>query len=100
MRLIDADALIEELDEEYDRIEPCEGKTGTHFIQGILVGLIFAKVKASESKQIYYLDEVIRKLEDCKDRLAETDWAEDEAYKMAIEQAIDIVKKGGKNETD
>ena len=100
MRLIDADALVKALDKEYDRIEPCEGKSGTHFIQGILAGLIFAKVKASESKQIYDLDEVIRQLESCKSRITETDWAEDEAYKMVIDHAIDIVKKGGKNETN
>lgn len=98
MRLIDADALVKALDEEYDHIEPCERKTGTYFIQGILAGLIFAKVKVSESKQIYDMDEVIRQLERCKRGL--TDWPEDKAYKMAIEQAIDIVKKGGKNETD
>lgn len=92
MRLIDADAFVKALDEEYDRIEQCEGRTGTHFIQGILAGLIFAKVKASESEHYYDLDEVIRKLESCKSGL--TYWAEDEAYKVAIEQAIEIVKGG------
>lgn len=58
----------------------------------------FKQAAAYEKPKVYCADKVVKELKKCKSGL--TNWAEDEAYKMAIEQAIDIVKKGGKNETD
>lgn len=41
----------------------------------------------------YDIDKVVERLENQRSGL--TTWAEDEAYKMGIEKAIEIVKSGG-----
>lgn len=44
-------------------------------------------------KTAYDVDKVVERLERQKSGL--TTWAEDEAYKLGIEKAIEIVKSGG-----
>ena len=52
---------------------------------------------AYEKPKVYCADKVVKELKKCKSGLM--NWAEDEAYKMAIDHAIEIVEGGGVDET-
>ena len=85
-RLIDADKLLEETrrDREYARKN---GFLDMYYERQVLIDRLEAQPTA------YDVDKVVEQLEKQKSGL--TEWAEDEAFKLAIHKAIEIVKQGG-----
>ena len=85
-RLIDADKLLEETrrDRDYARKN---GFLDMYYERQVLIDRIEAQPTA------YDVDKVVEQLEKQKSGL--TEWAEDEAFKLAIHKAIEIVKQGG-----
>ena len=85
MRLIDADKLIEEL-----TIKAVSKDAHIISIANAVVNLV------NNQPTAYSVDQVVEKLEEQKSGL--TEWAEDEAFKLATNKAIEIVKAGVKSE--
>ena len=85
-RLIDADKLLEETrrDRDYARKN---GFLDMYYEGQVLIDRIKSQPTA------YDVDKVVEQLEKQKSGL--TEWAEDEAFKLAIHKAIEIVKQGG-----
>lgn len=78
-RLIDADDVMEML----TNIE----------LSCTVIPITEAKLRLRDIPTAYDVDKVVEELEKQKSGL--TEWAEDEAFKLAIHKAIEIVKQGG-----
>ena len=85
-RLIDADKLLETLQD----LEPhCENKD---YEYGMLNMMNYYMPKIiNDEPTAFDVDKVVEQLEKQKSGL--TEWAEDEAFKLAIHKAIEIVKQ-------
>lgn len=78
-RLIDADDVMEML----TNIE----------LSCTVIPITEAKLRLRDIPTAYDVDKVVERLEEQKSGL--TEWAEDEAFKFATNNAIEIVKQGG-----
>lgn len=63
------------------------------FSDGILSAMLSVFQIVTLQPTAYSVDKVVEQLE--KQRSGLTEWAEDEAFKLAIDRAIEIVKQGG-----
>lgn len=81
MRLIDADVLIKRLKRNsiFEKVTDSRGMNTIEIIE--------------EQPTAYDVENVVAKLEEQKSNL--TDWAEDKAFEIGIEKAIEVVKNGG-----
>lgn len=83
-RFIDADALIARISETEER---CKAGSLAKFVMNAV------KSEIDREPTAYDVEKVVAELEKQKSGL--TDWAEDKAFEIAIEKAINLVRKGG-----
>ena len=89
MRLIDADELLQKL--ESSKIQPT--KDTDEFIDGWCEGFNTVVDMIRNQPTAYDVEKVVAELKKQKSDL--TDWAEDKAFEIGIERAIEVVRKGG-----
>lgn len=90
MRLIDADKLQQDLIDQIDWLR----KQDYELYCAIGDDITFCIDKQPTA---YYVDEVVKQLEDEKSHMSLLDDELEEIYKSAIDDAIEIVKAGGMN---
>lgn len=89
MKLIDRDLLLSEIEKSREKNPHSDSKIrANHTIEHDHIAHLVLEQPAA-----YDADKVVERLKNQK--LGLTTWAEDEAYKMGIEKAIEIVKSGG-----
>lgn len=88
MRLIDADLLKKNIAKWLQGSDPQESTMVE--LDDIAVIVI---MEIEEQPTAYDVENVVAKLEEQKSNL--TDWAEDKAFEIGIEKAIEVVKNGG-----
>ena len=95
MRLIDADALLQEIEESANAVEIQIhlGKCDENVAKGMLSGLALVRENILRKPTAYDTEKVVAELKKQKSDL--TDWAEDKAFEIGIERAIEVVRKGG-----
>ena len=92
MRLIDADALMEQYDlKDATKYGNKNEEQKAHSYSTLMLYEIADMIE--DAPTTYDIDKVVEQLEEQKSGL--TEWAEDEAFKLATNNAIEIVKQGG-----
>lgn len=95
MRLIDADLLIKDFENE---VKECDFDKLSDNDKLVIETSARALVMfAKRQPTAYDIDKVVEELEETKDMIA-LDCNDSFWYKNAIDDAIEIVKRGGKNE--
>lgn len=99
MRLIDADALIEEIEKNALEVEQqTQGRrNGKTLAYGILIGLDSAKKSVSEQPTAYDRDKVTKELDKASDYYESNEQGMEHVQMLRLVDAIEIVKGGGVN---